>query len=47
MRALTLSGFALAFIAAAFDTVFVLFCYTPISLGGLGFDVSFFFAAEV
>ena len=26
-------------IAAAFDTIFVLFCYTPIETGGLAFSV--------
>ncbi|KAF8654091.1 hypothetical protein AX16_003624 [Volvariella volvacea WC 439] len=38
IRALCASGCALCFIATAFDVVFVLFCYTPIPSGGLGFD---------
>lgn len=37
--ALCLSGCALCFVATAFDAVFVLFCYTPIELGGLSFNV--------
>jgi len=41
VRALTASGFALSFLAGAFDVVFVLFCYSPISTGGLGFPVRF------
>lgn len=40
IRALSLSGSALAFISTAFDVVFVLFCYTPIKTGGLAFTVS-------
>jgi len=40
IRALSISGFALSFINAAFDTIFVLFCYTPIELGGIAFDTS-------
>lgn len=38
--ALCLSGCALCFVATAFDAVFVLFCYTPIELGGLSFNTS-------
>jgi hypothetical protein len=34
-----MSGFALAFVSAAFDAVFVLFAYTPIDAGGLAFTV--------
>nr|GAT59622.1 predicted protein [Mycena chlorophos] len=39
MRAVTASSFMLGFIGAAFDVVFVLFCYTPIERGGLSFSV--------
>lgn len=39
IRALSTSGFALCFIATAFDVVFVLFCYSPIHVGGLAFSV--------
>jgi len=39
LQSLIISAFALAFIATAFDTVFVLFAYTPIEVGGLGFSV--------
>lgn len=38
IRALCASGLALGFIATAFDVLFVLFCYSPVSSGGLGFD---------
>ncbi|KAF8969916.1 major facilitator superfamily domain-containing protein [Flammula alnicola] len=38
IRALALSGSALCFTATAFDALFVLFCYTPIPLGGLSFS---------
>jgi len=37
IRALCLSGFALAFITTAFDVTFILFCYSPIQSGGLAF----------
>uniref|UniRef100_A0A8H7Y135 Uncharacterized protein n=1 Tax=Psilocybe cubensis TaxID=181762 RepID=A0A8H7Y135_PSICU len=40
IRALTFSGVALCFTATAFDALFVLFCYTPIHLGGLSFSAS-------
>ncbi|KAG6832687.1 hypothetical protein H0H92_012259 [Tricholoma furcatifolium] len=40
IRALSTSGFALCFIATAFDVVFVLFCYSPIETGGLAFSAS-------
>jgi len=40
VRALTISGFTLAFIGTAYDVVFVLFCYTPIKRGGLSFSVT-------
>ncbi|EIN05822.1 MFS general substrate transporter [Punctularia strigosozonata HHB-11173 SS5] len=40
LRALCLSGAALSFAATAFDVVFVLFCYTPLQSGGLGFNAS-------
>ncbi|KAJ7702315.1 major facilitator superfamily domain-containing protein [Mycena rosella] len=38
MRALAASGFTMAFISTSFDVVFVLFCYTPVSKGGLSFS---------
>ncbi|KAH0830406.1 major facilitator superfamily domain-containing protein [Lanmaoa asiatica] len=38
--ALAMSGFALSFLATAFDVVFVLFCYSPVHSGGLAFSVS-------
>lgn len=41
IRALCISGASLCFTATAFDSVFVLFCYTPISDGGLDFSVSY------
>ncbi|KAF8350832.1 major facilitator superfamily domain-containing protein [Amanita rubescens] len=40
IRALCASSCALSFIATGFDVLFVLFCYTPISSGGLGFSTS-------
>ncbi|KAL0947387.1 hypothetical protein HGRIS_013502 [Hohenbuehelia grisea] len=40
IRALCVSGFILSFITTAFDVLFVLFCYTPVQSGGLGFSVS-------
>jgi hypothetical protein len=45
--ALCLSGFALCFVATAFDAVFVLFCYTPIESGGLSFNVRLFCLTEL
>lgn len=39
IRAICLSGCALSFISTSFDVVFVLFCFSPIDLGGLGFSV--------
>ena len=39
VRALAISSLALSFLSGAFDVVFVLFCYCPISAGGLGFSV--------
>jgi hypothetical protein len=42
IRALCLSGCALSFISTSFDVVFVLFCFSPIDLGGLGFSVRCF-----
>lgn len=35
VRALCLSGGALAFLATGFNVVFVLFCFSPIASGGL------------
>ncbi|KAF9458664.1 major facilitator superfamily multidrug-resistance, DHA1 sub-family [Collybia nuda] len=40
IRAICLSGCALSFISTSFDVVFVLFCFSPIDLGGLGFSIS-------
>ncbi|KAF9058552.1 major facilitator superfamily domain-containing protein [Rhodocollybia butyracea] len=37
IRALSISAFALNFNGTGFDVLFVLFCYTPIVNGGLGF----------
>lgn len=39
LRSLSISGASLCFTATAFDSVFVLFCYTPIQDGGLDFSV--------
>ena len=39
LRSLIISGFALSFVSAAFDAVFVLFAYSPIEVGGLAFSV--------
>ncbi|KII88700.1 hypothetical protein PLICRDRAFT_110564 [Plicaturopsis crispa FD-325 SS-3] len=38
--ALSASGAALSFICTGFDVVFVLFCYSPVHAGGLGFSTS-------
>jgi len=40
LRSLIVSGFALSFVSGAFETVFVLFAYTPIEVGGLAFNAS-------
>ncbi|KAF9648058.1 MFS general substrate transporter [Thelephora ganbajun] len=40
LQSLIVSGFALSFISAAFDAIFVLFAYTPIEVGGLAFSAS-------
>lgn len=40
IRALCASGWALSFISTAFDVLFVLFCFSPVSAGGLGFSTS-------
>ncbi|EPQ58389.1 MFS general substrate transporter [Gloeophyllum trabeum ATCC 11539] len=40
IRAICASGFALSFVETAFDVVFVLVCYSPISSGGLHFSPS-------
>jgi len=39
LQSLIISAFVLSFLTAAFDTVFVLFAYTPIEVGGLAFSV--------
>lgn len=41
MRAICVSGCALSFVGSAFDVVFILFCYSSVQMGGLGFSVSF------
>ena len=38
IRALFLSGFFLCYLFTAYDVLLVLFAFTPVSLGGLGFD---------
>ena len=38
IRALFFSGFFLCYVSTAYDVVLVLFAFTPVSLGGLGFD---------
>ncbi|KAI0928815.1 hypothetical protein AcW2_004698 [Taiwanofungus camphoratus] len=40
IRALCISGFALAFLNTGFDVTFVLFSYSPIQRGGLSFSAS-------
>ncbi|KAF8969920.1 major facilitator superfamily multidrug-resistance, DHA1 sub-family [Flammula alnicola] len=40
IRALCASGCSLSFISTAFDVLFVLFCYSPVSAGGLAFSTS-------
>ncbi|KAN0075327.1 Major facilitator superfamily domain containing protein [Tylopilus felleus] len=40
IRALAMSGFALSFLATAFDVVFVLSCYSPVHSGGLSFSMT-------
>lgn len=40
MFALCWSGFALSFLAAGFEVIFVLYSYTAVQNGGLGFPVS-------
>ncbi|KAF9001902.1 major facilitator superfamily domain-containing protein [Cyathus striatus] len=40
IRALCISACVLSFISTAFDVIFVLFCYSPIDRGGLGFNAS-------
>ena len=39
VRALAISSLALSFLSGAFDVVFVLFCYSPVTTGGLGYSV--------
>ena len=38
IRALFFSGFFLCYTSTAYDVLLVLFAFTPVSLGGLGFD---------
>ncbi|TFK29796.1 major facilitator superfamily multidrug-resistance, DHA1 sub-family [Coprinopsis marcescibilis] len=40
IRALCTSGCAMSFLSTAFEVLFVLFCYTPVSQGGLGFPIT-------
>ncbi|TFK42727.1 major facilitator superfamily domain-containing protein [Crucibulum laeve] len=40
IRAVCISGCALSFVSTAFDVVFVLFCYSPITKGGLAFSTT-------
>ncbi|KAF8163161.1 major facilitator superfamily multidrug-resistance, DHA1 sub-family [Crassisporium funariophilum] len=40
IRALCTSGCALSFISTSFDVIFVLFCFSPVSAGGLAFSTS-------
>ncbi|GLB35092.1 putative peptidase family M13 [Lyophyllum shimeji] len=40
IKALCMSSCVLSFVSTAFDVLFVLFCYYPIYLGGLGFSAS-------
>jgi len=40
VRALTVSGFTLSFLSGAFDVVFVLFCFSPVTTGGLGYPAA-------
>ncbi|KAF8590442.1 MFS general substrate transporter [Ramaria rubella] len=40
VRALAISSFALSFLSGGFDVLFVLFCYSSISAGGLGYSAS-------
>ena len=42
VHALCVSAFALSFLSAAFDVLFVLFCYSPILSGGLAFSVCYY-----
>ncbi|KIP09075.1 hypothetical protein PHLGIDRAFT_103288 [Phlebiopsis gigantea 11061_1 CR5-6] len=40
IRALCLSGMGLSFINTAFDVIFVLYCYSPITTGGIAFTAA-------
>lgn len=40
LQSLIISGFALSFISFGYDTLFLLFAYTPVQVGGLGFNAS-------
>ncbi|KAF8509541.1 MFS general substrate transporter [Gautieria morchelliformis] len=40
VRALAISSLALSFVSGTFDVVFVLFCYSPITTGGLGYSAT-------
>ncbi|KAF8078095.1 major facilitator superfamily multidrug-resistance, DHA1 sub-family [Lyophyllum atratum] len=40
ISALSISGCTLSFVSTTFDVLFVLYCYYPIHLGGLGFSTS-------
>lgn len=38
IRSLTISGFFLCFLSSSYGVVFALFAFTPVDLGGLGFE---------
>lgn len=42
IRTICMSAYMLSFISTAFEVIFVLFCYSPIEQGGLGFSVCLF-----
>jgi len=46
VRDLVISSLALSFVSGGFDVLFVLFCYLPISTGGLGYSVCQFLRKE-
>lgn len=41
IRSLCLTGFALTFTSTSFEVVFILFCFSPVSSGGLAFPVRY------
>lgn len=38
IRSLSISGFFLSFLSSSYEVVFTLFAFTPVDLGGLGFE---------